>query len=611
MLKAQFYHKCAFLAAIIVFFLLNSCSSTYSLVKLNANDRKPYKGDTITFKWKTKQAWKFDSVYFEGEKLTKNEREIKIVADSSKRYVLEAYTNEGKKVRKYFNIRVQAPGLVNITVPDTLYNDTAFRFSWSARNADKVAIKGLSEDAGMRGSKYLKFHRDTVIHLTMFGKNSVVEEKKFPIKVIYVDTIDLPEFFVKKEPQNVYYRFEGVGKAFILPMKDSIPLKGIYKMQFDSTQPVQVILNRFGKRDTVTYIANVIEPEFEYVNATYNMLKGQIGFIEWVVEGVDSIFIPERRRYYPASGRINISPEYNEKYHLQIKRNNKLLTQRIVDIEVFERRYVEGEIDIKDITDGRLFYYDITAVDLSEYPEKVKLQMIVVDDYGNFVKNMAPPYGDDETFKKYVKKLVVKRFGKEKPIDFTVKEIRELQSDPYDIALTLDYSGSMFHRIDALNTAAKTFIMNKNKFDRISITKYDDRIRDYDIFSTDPQKLIEAGDFNGISGLGGRTALYAATDKATEKILSTDNSKALILFSDGYENASFQYKGQLAAHPNTLAKKLVGKNLKIHTVAFGRGANVDLMKSLAELFDGKFYYADGPQQVLSIFKELPYIMHNY
>ncbi len=92
---------------------------------------------------------------------------------------------------------------------------------------------------------------------------------------------------------------------------------------------------------------------------------------------------------------------------------------------------------------------------------------------------------------------------------------------------------------------------------------------------------------------GGGTDLYPAL-KDVQKVLNqiTSGRKHVIVLSDGEtEEADFQ----------SLVQSMTASGISISTVSIGQGANVALMRSIAEWGLGRAYYTDDPNSIPKIF----------
>lgn len=111
-------------------------------------------------------------------------------------------------------------------------------------------------------------------------------------------------------------------------------------------------------------------------------------------------------------------------------------------------------------------------------------------------------------------------------------------SEPFNLVLLLDVSGSVEERIDFIRKAARDFLRTASPQDRISIISFHDDIRVISDFTTDRALLSKRLDE---LDAGGATALYDAlgyTLVDTLKPLRGERT-AVVIMSDGDDNKSF------------------------------------------------------------------------
>jgi VWFA-related protein len=111
-------------------------------------------------------------------------------------------------------------------------------------------------------------------------------------------------------------------------------------------------------------------------------------------------------------------------------------------------------------------------------------------------------------------------------------------SEPFNLVLLLDVSGSVEERIDFIRKAARDFLRTVSPQDRISIISFHDDIRIISDFTTDRALLSKRLDE---LDAGGATALYDAlgyTLVDTLKPLRGERT-AVVIMSDGDDNKSF------------------------------------------------------------------------
>ncbi len=136
--------------------------------------------------------------------------------------------------------------------------------------------------------------------------------------------------------------------------------------------------------------------------------------------------------------------------------------------------------------------------------------------------------------------------GGMKESDFTVYENGEERrvtnvaqtSEPFNLVLLLDVSGSVEERIDFIRKAARDFLNTASPQDRIAIISFRDDIQIISDFTTDRRHLSRKLDE---IDAGGATALYDALGYVLADTLKQLRGErtAIVVLSDGDDNKSF------------------------------------------------------------------------
>jgi len=111
-------------------------------------------------------------------------------------------------------------------------------------------------------------------------------------------------------------------------------------------------------------------------------------------------------------------------------------------------------------------------------------------------------------------------------------------SEPFNLVLLLDVSGSVEERIDFIRKAARDFLRTASPQDRISIISFHDDIKIISDFTTDRALLSKRLDE---LEAGGATALYDALGYTLVDTLRPLRGErtAVVIMSDGDDNKSF------------------------------------------------------------------------
>lgn len=254
-----------------------------------------------------------------------------------------------------------------------------------------------------------------------------------------------------------------------------------------------------------------------------------------------------------------------------------------------------------DSADASKVIFDIFRIEIDKYPDTVKLYTRVYDSLGRFITNLAHPY--KKTNINYFARLR-ETLGKvyntrDKEInEFNVREFGSLDSIPYNIILTVDYSGSIDPIMGAIHEGAEIFVKLKFPYDQIAIATFN---KDYDLkvpFSRDTAAILNLFRAKRNEGFGLFSGIRDATFKSLEQFDETDGKtpRVLVLFTDGDENYSKKEIGEIIQ----AAKE---RNVNIFCVAFGYTKDEEL-KMLANYTGGKFYKVYSREQMISVFRDI-------
>lgn len=252
---------------------------------------------------------------------------------------------------------------------------------------------------------------------------------------------------------------------------------------------------------------------------------------------------------------------------------------------------------------------EVWRIDADAYPDSIQIHVNVFDSAGKIITNLAPPYykGTDDYHK--IWSGLTEQLGDGGKImsmtDFTVREFSDQDGIPYELALTLDYSGSMGSNIKSLEDAAATFIKLKRPQDRISIVKFDGQPKVVVPPTTVDSVLLKNLSSGNLSGFGGYTALYAGAKLGEEQLTSapTDHPRALILFTDGEDNASTISALDLYGYSKN-------GSIPIFTVAFGP-VNREVLTDISNSTGGKFYQTYSTDELKGVFEDIYRSLRNF
>ena len=118
---------------------------------------------------------------------------------------------------------------------------------------------------------------------------------------------------------------------------------------------------------------------------------------------------------------------------------------------------------------------------------------------------------------------------------------------PFTVALLLDTSGSTFFHLWEIKEAAITFAKQLRPQDRVLIVTFDRLVMLLTEATNDQNVITEAVERNAVTGFS--TRLYDAIDLVIKARLNKiEGRKAMVLFTDGVDTASYQATYQSTLH---------------------------------------------------------------
>ena len=189
--------------------------------------------------------------------------------------------------------------------------------------------------------------------------------------------------------------------------------------------------------------------------------------------------------------------------------------------------------------------------------------------------------------------------------DFVVEEVYE--DEPTAYALILDHSGSMgTKRANSLQYGALNMINHKSDEDSYMLIKYDNKVKLESNLSTSPTLIRRKLNNTGMTGFGGGTALIDATYTGVKYLQKSNDyqKKVIILFTDGYENASFFSKYDLLSEANA-------GNIEINVIGFGDRINESYLMSLAYNTGGIYVRLYDTKDLKKVFRDIDFRRRHY
>jgi Ca-activated chloride channel family protein len=223
---------------------------------------------------------------------------------------------------------------------------------------------------------------------------------------------------------------------------------------------------------------------------------------------------------------------------------------------------------------------------LSVHTDLVTLPVTVVDRNGGFVSGLRQ---DDFT---------VYDNGESRPIEFFTNE-----DAPVTIGLVIDSSGSMRGRREEIAAAVSAFAALSHPLDEFFLLTFNDAVwlglPPSQAFTSDPYLLHAA-----ISALRteGMSALYDGVDRALDHLeLGTRDRKALVVLSDGGDNASSQTLRGVTDHARQSGAVIYA------VILFDRDdhdARPRVLRTLAGETGGDAFTPRRPSDVMSAFTQI-------
>ncbi len=256
-----------------------------------------------------------------------------------------------------------------------------------------------------------------------------------------------------------------------------------------------------------------------------------------------------------------------------------------------------------DSIDVNKLIYDIWRIETDEYPENLKVYARVYDSSGNFVTNMADPYkkeGDSNTYFTRIDERLGKHYNvRDENIEqFNVREYGANDSIPYNIVMTVDYSGSMSAVMDAIYMGTELFVGMKFPYDNIALTSFNKELDVKVPLLNEKKKILNLYRKKRTKGFGLFSACWDAMNQCIDTLITTpkEDPRVLVLFTDGDDNYSKTKIGDLI-------EKAKANKINVFCVAFGYSKDENL-RYLAKYTGGKFYKAYSKKELIAIFRDI-------
>lgn len=580
---------------------------------------KYFEGDSITTDEKPlKLYWKVENaakVRIEGvAKGLEEVGEIEVNPYQDTTYTLVVEDRYGKEIKAKKTVKVDF--VEKFEGPDFVVGDEGGILEWKIKQVPFVTIQGVGDSLPSDGKVKVYPKEETGYTLKAIRKNGEKVEKT--VMVNFTEPY-VAYFKDRKEIQEdgsdkvfLKWNIRGVKEVNIAGLNDHLPAKGQLELRPvpKKSRNYTLSFNYHGKTIQTIYFVQINDAPL-MVDAPSKIFRGEEVALKWRARGGEKVTIEGIGSDFESRGEITVKPHHTQTYRFSIQKKKKRIVEEHT-VRVVRKNFIKNTIPGDKTGKNHRLYFDIFTYDRSNYPKEIKLYVMVTDSLGNFISNLAPPYIDEAKAREYFMQVVETVNHRAYPIkDFKIREVREQVSKPYDISVVMDYSGSMVGAIGALENSVETFFKSKHGDDRVSLVKFDDHLlKEFDLTQSESE-LLQKFKKEGLTRLGGNTALYAGGDEGLKTLKESKNNKVLLLFTDGHENASFKHSLTHAFRASHLVKNARQNNTRIYTIAYGEGVNDDLLDMLSTLGDGQMYYVDKPSDIKGVYKELPRIFRNY
>ena len=237
----------------------------------------------------------------------------------------------------------------------------------------------------------------------------------------------------------------------------------------------------------------------------------------------------------------------------------------------------------------------VTQVDQSRFPQ-IDVFVSVTDAGGSPMRGVTADAFRLEENGKPLALLAATRAGEQNPVS---------------TVLVIDHSGSMASagKMTAAKQAASAFINMMRPGDKTAIIQFDTEIETAQAFTDDKNALL--GAIQRIVPRG-NTAIYDAVNQAAKYFEATQGRKAVILVTDGMDNAS-------KLNRETILDKVGKSGFSIYTVGLGAkgagygsqdGIDENVLRDLASESMGAYYYRPDATQLSDLYTALSMLIQN-
>jgi len=183
----------------------------------------------------------------------------------------------------------------------------------------------------------------------------------------------------------------------------------------------------------------------------------------------------------------------------------------------------------------------------------------------------------------------------------------EVERFPASLVLIIDSSGSMKQAMNDVLSAASSLIGMLEGGDAAEVIDFDSTVRIVQGFTDQTDALTTA--VGAITADGG-TALYDAVERGLSEAETREGLKGVVLLTDGKdENARGDGPGSVTTWVE-LEKTLGSSDIAIHAIGLGDRVDRTTLQTMAELSDGRAYFAEDPEEVSRIYRDIVDYLHS-
>jgi len=183
------------------------------------------------------------------------------------------------------------------------------------------------------------------------------------------------------------------------------------------------------------------------------------------------------------------------------------------------------------------------------------------------------------------------------PVDSLRLELASGSQWPLSVAMLLDISDSMDGTpLDSAKTAISTFLDNMTDEDKAALVSFASGVT-VDQSMTSTLALVDSA-LTDLTA-GGATAMYDGLIAAMNQVLTQATRRAIILLTDGAENAS------IFKDLDYILTAALASDVPIYTIGLNSPTlDADTLQYIAAQTGGAYYFAPGPEDLLEIYLDL-------